>query len=94
MQDLHLYFARFQGSSAVLGWMASQSNGKIVMGPDGQYYMANANQKPLAILGLDAAPTGAIGTNCTGTALGGGVKVFVWDDGSALTPGISCLMFH
>ena len=63
-----------------------QSNGKIVQGPDGQYYLANSDQKPAAILGLDAAPTGPIGTECTGTELGGavkgvagGVKAFVWD---------------
>ena len=36
VQDLHLYFARFQVSTALLGWMASESNGKIVAGSDGQ----------------------------------------------------------
>ena len=81
---LNLHFAQFQGPAGVLAELASQSNGTIVQGSDGQYYLANSDQQPAAILGLDGVPHGAI--NCNGTVLGGfvtgvagGIKAFVWD---------------
>ncbi len=54
--EVTLHFYLLDGPSEVIAILAAQSNGRIVQGPDGEYYIGNVRGRPAPLIGVPAPP--------------------------------------